>query len=436
MVICGWGRYPGVDATVYRPRTRMSARDVMSAHPGIPMIARGLGRSYGDSALGGHIIGTDSLNCLLDFDATEGVVRCAAGASLADLLDVFVPRGWFLPVTPGTKFVSVGGAIASDVHGKNHHRSGCFSEYVERIELLLADGEVVTCSRSEHSELFRATCGGMGLTGLILEATIRLEPCRSAFIEQTTLTAGDLAEALSLFDEHQASSYSVAWVDCLARGGAMGRSLVMLGEHSETGGGSPRPDKWNLSVPVDMPGALLNRFSAKAFNAIYYHSARGRRRKRRIHYESFFYPLDSIHDWNRLYGKSGFIQYQFVIPRSAGLKSFSAVLGKIVDSRHGSFLAVLKALGAENANLLSFPMEGYTLAVDFKLEKGLLELLNELDAMVVDHGGRLYLAKDARMSEATFKRSYRQWEAFQDLRERYGAKGRFCSRQSQRLGLD
>ncbi len=354
---------------------------------------------------------------------------------MAELLGVFVPRGWFLPITPGTKFVSIGGAIASDVHGKNHHLHGCFSECVDSIQLLLADGSQMQCSRSERPELFHASCGGMGLTGLIVAATLRLLRIDSAYIEQTTYKATNLEEALALFEAHSTSTYSVAWIDCLARGAALGRSLLMLGEHARDDQ-LALPAKSKLSVPLDMPSFLLNRFSVQVFNELYYQRIRQHESKQRVSYESFFYPLDGLQQWNRLYGKQGFVQYQFVIPKAAGLQGMRAILERISASHRGSFLAVLKVFGASNDNLLSFPMDGYTLALDFKMEAGLLALLEELDRMVLAYGGRLYLAKDARMSEATFKQSQPNWQQFQEIRAQYGALGKFASLQSRRLGLD
>lgn len=425
MQLSGWGRYPTIESTIYPHGTV----------PETPCIPRGMGRSYGDSSLGEQVINTRTLDLLLDFNAETGVLRCGAGVTLAELLDVFVPSGWFLPVTPGTRFVTVGGAIASDVHGKNHHLHGCFSAYVESVELMLADGNLVPCSRSHYPVLFHATCGGMGLTGLIMAATLQLKKIHSACIEQTTLKARHLEEALELFSSHHAATYSVAWIDCLVNGAAMGRSLLMLGEHATEGslytGRKPR-----LSVPLDMPQQLLNTYSIRAFNTLYYGRIRQPQSQQRIHYETFFYPLDGIQHWNRLYGKNGFLQYQFVIPKAAGMEGLRAMLQRIAASGRGSFLAVLKAFGAENANLLSFPLEGYTVALDFKRTPDLFSLLDELDAMLLELGGRLYLSKDARMSKTTFQRGYPRWEQFQQVRAQYGAIGRFASLQSRRLGLD
>jgi FAD/FMN-containing dehydrogenase len=433
MELSGWGRYPRVETELHVPISRTPACDLVATSPSL--LPRGMGRSYGDAALGDVLLSTRQLNRLRAFDEQAGVLRCDAGVTLAEIIEVLLPRGWFLPVTPGTRFVSVGGAIASDVHGKNHHLDGCFSEFVDSFSLACGDGVVRQCSRTEHPELFFATCGGMGLTGVILDATLRLRRVTSAYIEQVTYKAQHLQQALELFEEHQRSTYSVAWIDCVASGKALGRSLLMVGEHARD---QDRHlcRKLPLSVPFDAPAALLNHYSIQAFNSLYFHRIRRPRSEQRVDYRTFFYPLDGIDQWNRLYGRQGFIQYQFVVPREAGLEGLSTILQRIAASGRGSFLAVLKAFGAANESPLSFPLEGYTLALDFKMQDDLLPLLDELDRMVLDHGGRLYLAKDARMSAATFRQSYPRWEAFQALRERYGARGKFISLQAQRLGLE
>jgi len=434
MLMHGWGRYPVTDAQASAPASFARARHLVRAPAATPLIARGMGRSYGDSALAPHVLDTRRLDWLLAFDPESGTLTCAAGATLHAILEVLVPRGWFLPVTPGTRYVTVGGAIASDVHGKNHHHHGCFSEFVLAFDILLADGSIVTCSRSRYADLFHATCGGMGLTGVILRASLRLLAIDSAFIDQTTCKARNLSHALALFEAQRAATYSVAWIDCLASGNALGRALVTTGEHAAQGA-LPAPPARALAVPFATPGALLNPHTMRAFNALYFHRQRRFRQSRRVHYQPFFYPLDRIGNWNRLYGSRGFVQYQCVLPRPAGALALHALLARVAASGRGSLLAVLKEFGAANRNPLSFPMAGYTLALDFKMAPGVLELLDELDAIVLDHGGRLYLAKDARMSAATFRRCYPQWEAFQATRERYGALGAFASLQSRRLGL-
>lgn len=430
----GWGRFPWVDASIHTPRTVSESSRVVGQAPSI--IAQGLARSYGDSSLAPTILRTTALDCCLAFDSDKGMLTCQAGVSLDRILQVIVPRGWFLPVTPGTRYVTIGGAIAADVHGKNHHHDGCFSEFVSSIDILTGNGEIVRCSPSEHPELFHATCGGMGLTGIILAASLRLTPIKTSFIAQTTIKAPDLESALAAFAENDRTRYSVAWIDCVTQGKGLGRSLLMLGEHLGDGASLEPHSVPRLTMPLDLPEAALNHYSISLFNTLYYQRIRKTISRNTVHYAPFFYPLDSIRNWNRMYGQRGFTQYQFVIPRSAGTHAVRQILKRIADFGQGSFLAVLKSMGPSNRNLLSFPLDGYTLALDFKYSLELLPLLNELDAMVLDHGGRLYLAKDARMSAATFRSSYASWESFQQVREAWGAIGKFSSLQSRRIGLD
>jgi decaprenylphospho-beta-D-ribofuranose 2-oxidase len=432
MQLHGWGRYPIEEAQMAMP---LSAADCTTAlQAGGPIIARGLGRSYGDSSLAPQVVSTRYLDHFHSFDAATGMLTCAAGVSLDAILRTFIPRGWFLPVTPGTRFVTVGGAIASDVHGKNHHRDGTFCEHVARLDLLLGNGERVAASTSEHPDLFHATCAGMGLTGIILSATLQLKRIASTDIVATTIKAPNLDAVLEGFEAHAGSTYSVAWIDCLARGAALGRSLLFLGEHASDGPLALQ-DRSSRRLPVDMPAALLNRAMVQGFNTLYYGRVRRVESTARVPLEPFFYPLDAVAEWNRLYGKPGFVQYQFVLPRAAGVDGLREVLTRIAQSGRGSFLAVLKVFGAANGNLLSFPTAGYTLALDFKAEPAVFELLELLDRIVLEHGGRVYLAKDARMSEATFKAGYPRWQEFEATRARWHAHGHFASRQSRRLGL-
>lgn len=432
MDLYGWGRYPRLNAQVmFPPSAAQCATTLLDA---APLMTRGMGRSYGDSSLGAQVLSTRYLDHFQHFDAATGLLTCEAGMSLDTILRTFVPKGWFLPVTPGTRFVTVGGAIASDVHGKNHHGEGTFGLHVRSIQMLLGNGDQVTASPVENADLFHATCGGMGLTGIILSATVQLKPIGASDIIETTIKAPSLDAVLEAFDAHAATTYSVAWIDCLARGASLGRSLLMLGEHATDGSLLVQAPK-ALPVPIDMPAGLLNPATVQAFNALYYGRVRQARSTRRIAFEPFFYPLDAIHHWNRLYGKPGFVQYQFVLPRTAGVSGLREVLERIAQSGRGSFLAVLKVFGPANANLMSFPIEGYTLALDFKAEPAVFELLDTLDRIVLHHGGRLYLTKDARMSEATFKAGYPRWSEFESVRAHWHAHGKFASSQSIRLGL-
>jgi len=432
MNISGWGRYPVIDSNVVLAADAGQFRQMLQA--GFSGIVYANGRSYGDSALSANVLLTSSINHFVNFDDQAGVVTCEAGVLLSDLIEVFVPKGWFLPVTPGTKYVTVGGAIASDVHGKNHHHDSCFSRFIIDFQLLLPDGNIVTCSNTSNSELFQATCGGMGLTGIILKATLQLKKITSAMMNVTTIKAKSLPEVLELFEEYENADYSVAWLDCLKTGSQFGRALLMLGEHAESG--SLVPNKNSLmTVPLDAPGFVLNNYSISLFNHFYYGKARAAKSSAVESIEKYFYPLDRVHHWNRLYGKQGFVQYQFVIPREAGKDAVSKILRQVVNSKRASFLSVLKLFGPENNNYLSFPMEGFTLALDFAVKPGLWRFLDGLDELVLQYGGRIYLAKDARMSEHVFKQGYPQWEKFVKLRRDLGADKMLHSLQSQRLGI-
>ena len=432
MNIYGWGRYPRMEADLLLPQTNSDcARLVKDVQSCIP---RGQGRSYGDSANAALVLQSTYLNHYIQFDASSGLLTCEAGVTIREVLDLIVPRGWFIPVTPGSSYVSIGGAIASDVHGKNHHGSGTFSQHIIELQMMLASGEIVTVSRSQLPDLFAATCGGMGLTGMILSATLQLMPIQSSQIEQKTMQASCLEAVCAGFEENTGSTYSVAWIDCIATGSKLGRSLLMLGEHATTGGLEAAPQK-PLNVPIDAPDLLLNQQFIQLFNTLYYQKARLSSSQQRLSYGSYFYPLDQIANWNRLYGKAGFIQYQFVLPSAVGVQGLRSILQTIAASGKGSFLAVLKVFGEHNANYLSFPMAGYTLALDFKVSPEVIALVQRLDAMVMDMGGRIYLSKDALMSEATFKATYTQWEQFEAVRAKYGAIGKFASQQSKRLGL-
>ncbi len=433
MRLAGWGRYPSSEVRVTAIRTRDDlARTLRQANG--PCIARGMGRSYGDSSLAPHVIDLRRHDHFLNFDSDRGTIRCGAGATLAALLDIVVPRGWFLPVTPGTGFVSVGGAIASDVHGKNHHRDGSFADFVESLLLMMPNGELVTCSSEENAELFHAAAGGMGLSGIIVDAVLKLRRIRSSFVDERIVKTSDLHDTLACLDEHGEATYVVAWLDANKRGAARGRALVMIGEHAQDDDFEVHR-KPHARIPFDLPSMCLNSLVMRLFNALYYERIRTRMTTRRTHYEPYFYPLDRLRDWNRLYGRAGLLQHQSVVPRTSAREAIEELLSCVATSGLGSPLSVLKALGEGNQNYLSFPRAGYTLTMDFKRSDTALALMGRLDDIVLAHGGRMYLAKDACMSESTFKRSYPAWEVFQTVRERHGALGRFSSLQAQRLGL-
>ena len=430
MSLISWGNYPRTQNSVHELQDIQSLKEKLSTDG--DFIAFGNGRSYGDSAISDNIIHTKPYDYFLNFDETNGVLEVRSGALLSDILESVVKHGWFLKVTPGTKLITVGGAIASDIHGKNHHIEGCFSECVEEFTIMMADGEIKTAQKGD--ELFLATCGGMGLTGVILTAKITLKKINSQFIRQTTIKTKNLKETFTAFEEYKHLPYSVAWIDCLAQEEDLGKCLLMVGDFADDGDLNYKP-KSKLNIPFNFPNFALNKFSVKAFNWLYYAKAPNGVSKQRVHFDSFFYPLDSIRNWNRIYGTNGFTQYQFILPKESSFDGLQKILTKIAESGKGSFLAVLKLYGAENENYLSFPIEGYSLALDFKIEAGLFELLDELDEVVNEYGGRIYLTKDVRVSEDAFEKGYSKIDKFRAFRKENGLNEKFNSLQSKRVGI-
>jgi FAD/FMN-containing dehydrogenase len=436
--ISNWGNYPTREVE-WIEALQFNDADLIKRIEG-NAIARGLGRCYGDSALSNTVISTLKLNKFIAFNPETGVLECESGVSFEDILNIFVPRGFFLPVTPGTKFITVGGAIASDIHGKNHHCEGTFSSHVMRISLMLASGEIVHCSPSENSELFYATCGGMGLTGIILSAVFKLKKIKTSFIQQQTIICKNLDEIIEAFETHETATYSVAWIDCMIRGKNLGRSVLMPGEHqieaNKAENGLTLHKKSKLNIPFYFPSLALNPLSVKAFNFLYYNKAKLSGKTSVVHYEPYFYPLDAVLNWNRIYGSRGFTQYQFVIPKEVGKEGLPKILKKITESGLGSFLAVLKLFGKQKPhNPILFPMEGYTLALDFPISPKLFPLLDELDAMVADYGGRVYLTKDVRLRPEMFRKMYPDAERFIETIRKFNPEFVFSSQQSERLKI-
>ena len=408
-----WGRYFHY---THDERTIFWRNDVLPKTEN-KILPFGMGRSYGDSCLndGGTLLHTSALNHWIDFDKTTGLLRCEAGVSLADILAICVPHGWFLPATPGTKFVTLGGAVANDVHGKNHVVDGTFGRHITAFELLRSDGERLLCTPSENTGLFCATIGGLGLTGLITWVELQLIPVKNAFVNDDSFQCDNLDHCLQHFEQsRETHRYRVAWLDCLATGSALGRSIFSRANHCES---DTLPivhqQGKKLSVPLTFPPHVLNRYSVSAFNALYCRKLRARKKSARLSYDAFFYPLDNIHHWNRIYGPRGFLQYQCVVTRDVR-DTLQALLNRIAQSGQASFLSVLKEFGdLPSPGLLSFPRSGYTLALDFpNLGDSTLNLLNDLDAIVREAEGAIYPAKDARMSPAMFRASFPQVEKF------------------------
>ncbi|MGI9291808.1 MAG: FAD-binding oxidoreductase [Gammaproteobacteria bacterium] len=413
-----WGRYP---------RIQQQGRELAWRSDSLPQALEGTesilpygnGRSYGDVCLnrGGTVLGTRSLNRFISFDPEIGVLRCEAGVLLAELLRLSVPAGWFLPVSPGTRYVTVGGAVANDVHGKNHHHAGTFGRYVRAFSLWRSDGGRMLCTPEENTDMFNATIGGLGLTGLISWVELQLRPINGPLLKEESLKFANLDEFFRLSEASDEDfEYTVAWVDCASKGDALGRGLFARANHIDK-----VPDKVvvdngpSFSVPVEPPFSLINSFSLKLFNSWYYRRQRDRRKVRNVHYQPFFYPLDSIGNWNRIYGPRGFLQYQCVLPGDDGREALRDMLTLIADSGNGSFLAVLKIFGDKpSPGLMSFPRPGVTLALDFPNNPGVMKLLDSLDDLTRGVGGAVYPAKDARMSRESFRAYFPVWEAFSE----------------------
>lgn len=437
-LLFGWGNYRREWCAVSHPQTAVEAIGVVAARNNL--ISRGLGRSYGDAAVNGRggVISHRAMNRLLSFDDATGVLTCEAGVSFDEIIRFALPRGFFPWVTPGTRFVTLGGAIAADVHGKNHPRDGSFAASLIDFRLLTAAGELLDCSRQRNAAVFWATVGGMGLTGAVLDARIRLRPVATGYMTVEHQRTRSFEETLDAFECGDRFTYSVAWLDCLTGG----RAVLTHAEHAPADqlqahlSGEPLSPRHrrSASIPYNLPAGLMNRWTARALGTLYYHCPR--RRRAIVPYQAFFYPLDAVAHWNRLYGRRGLLQYQAVFPTATARNGVGSMLGEIARSREAPLLAVLKRFGAANEGLLSFPMPGFTLAVDFpNTGATLLELLARLDELVIDCGGRVYLTKDARLPRAAFEQMYSRAGEFRQVKRKLDPHGQFTSSLARRLGL-
>lgn len=425
--ISGWGRNKFINSNIISLNDEINLDKLEYKN----LITRGTGRSYGDSSLYENVLLTEKLNKILDFDDKKGIITCESGIKLYQILEVIIPKGWFLPVSPGTSNISFGGAIASDIHGKNHHKSGTFCEYIDSIKILIGNARVLNLSREENHDLFFATCGGMGLTGIIISAKLKLKKLNSSLIKLKSIKTKNIKQTIEIIKNNNNVEYSVAWLDLLNKS-TLGKGIVLLGEHHH-GGPLHLKKKRQISIPL-FSSLFINNFSMKIFNKLYFFISKNN--ERFVDLYDYFYPLDKIKNWNILYGNKGFAQYQFVLPEKNIIQNLSYIINKLYKLGHFSYLSVLKQLGDENKNLLSFPKKGFTLAMDFKNNSNLNKDLNSLDCDLIKMGGRIYLTKDSYMSEETFKKTYLNWEKFQQIRKKYSGKIIFKSDQSKRLGIE
>ena len=439
-LISGWGGYPIRKTNMVYPTNIEQIQNIIKKSD---LIARGNGRAYGDSSINEkNTISMKYFDHILSFDDSSGILVAESGVLLGDIIHTFLPKGWFPYVTPGSKFTTIGGLIAADVHGKNHHKDGSFRNFVDWFELINSKGEIKKCSKNENSELFEWTIGGMGLTGIIIRAAIKMRPIKTSWIKQKRLVAKNIYQTLDIFEKNMDATYSVAWVNSTSSKKNLGQSLIMLGEHASIEDTIKKniqnPLKFNsnqyMSIPFYFPNWFLNKRFVKLFNYIYYLIGKSGSKEKLVNWDNYFYPLDSILEWNKIYGRKGFVQYQCVIPLHKCKEGLIELLKEIERSKASSFLSVLKRFGKQDGKF-SFPMKGYTLALDFPVNKNTFDLLDKLDEITLKYGGRFYLAKDARMKKEVFKKSDTRIKEYNNFRNKNDCDKNFVSYQSSRLGL-
>ena len=439
MKLSGWGNYPIKNTKVVKPKTVDQLRDALKSNQ---TIARGNGRSYGDSSVGFYkTVDMKNFNKIISFDYKKGLLVAESGVLLKNIINEILPKGWFPYVTPGTKFVTLGGMIAADVHGKNHHKEGNFSNFVEWIDLVNSDGKVLRCSKKENSEIFEWTIGGMGLTGVIIKAAIKLRAIETSWIKEKTIATSNLDETINLFETYENATYSVAWVDCFQKNKKFfGRSIFTIGEHAklEDLNKKMKPfnliKNFNLNIPINLPSWILSGWLLKIFNYFYYLMNKRKKGDNLINWNDYFYPLDKILRWNRLYGQKGFAQFQCVMPQKKSKEGLIEIFETMKKFNTFAYLAVLKKFGPEKGKF-SFPMEGYTIALDFPINDKTLQLMNMFDKIISKYGGRIYLAKDSRMNKETLLKTENRLKEFNYFREKINSKKAFVSFQSTRLGM-
>tara|TARA_B110000914_G_scaffold225528_1_gene246522 strand:- start:844 stop:2157 length:1314 start_codon:yes stop_codon:yes gene_type:complete len=431
--LSGWGNNINVNSKIYLPKNNDDITNLYKKGIALNSITRGLGRSYGDSSLDNSIISLKNYEKYIKFDNELGTLECSSNYSLNEILKLIVKKGWFFNVTPGSKFITIGGAIASDVHGKNHHLDGSFCDYIFSFKIITSQGILYNCSKEENLELFQASCGGMGLTGIIVSAKIKLLKIKSKIINTEIIKTKNLEQTIKSFKKFNANKYIVAWIDALAKNEHMGRSVIFIGNHSDEGDLNFF-EKIKFSIPKIFPGFLLNKYIIKAFNKFYYFIHKNNKKIKQS-LNNFFYPLDSIGSWNNLYGKEGFIQIQILITE----KNFEEVICKTLEffqkKKQFSFLTTLKELGIGNENYLSFPSKGYTLTLDLKMNSNLKTIYEEFELLLAQYKTKVYLTKDSFMSKKYFEDTYKKLNKFKEIKNKYDPLNVIKSFQSRRLGL-
>ena len=431
--LSGWGNNINVNSNIYLPKNNDDITNLYKKGIALNSITRGLGRSYGDSSLDNSIISLKNYERYIKFDNELGTLECSSNYSLNEILKLIVKKGWFFNVTPGSKFITIGGAIASDVHGKNHHLDGSFCDYIFSFKIITSQGILYNCSKEENLELFQASCGGMGLTGIIVSAKIKLLKIKSKIINTEIIKTKNLEQTIKNFKKFNANKYIVAWIDALAKNEHMGRSVIFIGNHSDEGDLNFF-EKIKFSIPKIFPGFLLNRYIIKAFNKFYYFIHKNNKKIKKS-LNNFFYPLDTIGSWHNLYGKEGFIQIELLITE----KNFEEVICKTLEffqkKKQFSFLTTLKELGIGNEKYLSFPSKGYTLTLDLKMNSNLKTIYEEFELLLAQYKTKVYLTKDSFMSKKYFEDTYKKLNKFKEIKNKYDPLNVIKSFQSRRLGL-